>query len=116
MRGTSSFVISFGQGGIDAAHSIRPFIMQLERPGRERKMEIDEGILDLESKMGVRNGFFETLRDAGDDWSFVIKLHALIEAACTHLLLYHLEEPVLSEAISRLDLSSRPVGKVAMLG
>lgn len=51
-------------------------------------VEIDRGILELESKIGVKSGFFASLLEE-DDWSFVIKLHALFEAACTHLLLYH---------------------------
>ena len=76
---------------------------------------IDPGILELERMIGVKSGFFAHLQQE-DDWSFVIKLHALFEAACTHLLLYHFKEPKLAEVIARIDLSGRPVGKSAMLG
>jgi len=79
-------------------------------------VEIDRGILELESKIGVKSGFFASLLEE-DDWSFVIKLHALFEAACTHLLLYHFKgEPQLADIVSRIELSGKPVGKAAILG
>ena len=48
----------------------------------------DAGIAELEQRIGVAPGFFDGLVQE-DDWSFVIKLHALLEAACTHFLLFH---------------------------
>jgi len=47
---------------------------------------------ELEKAVGVRAGFFYRLLEE-DDWSFVIKLHALFEAVCSHLLLFHFREP-----------------------
>lgn len=77
--------------------------------------KVDAGIAELEAKIGVRENFFrDLLRE--DDWSFVIKLHALFEAACTHLLLFHFKEPELTEIFSRLELSNKTTGKVAFLG
>ncbi|MDZ4254297.1 MAG: hypothetical protein U1A72_17155 [Sulfuritalea sp.] len=76
--------------------------------------DVGSGILELESKIGVSKNFFLSL-NAADDWSFVIKLHALFEAACTHLLLFHFKEPELSEVFSRLELSNKTTGKVAFL-
>ena len=76
--------------------------------------DIDKGILDLQSKIGVSPTFFKQIYDE-DDWSFIIKLHALIEAACNHLILYHLQEPKLSKIITRLELSSQVIGKIAFL-
>lgn len=73
------------------------------------------GILELESKIGVPENFFKALLDA-DDWSFIIKLHALFEAACTHLLLFHFKEPDLSNVFNRLELSNKTTGKIAFLG
>ena len=69
---------------------------------------------DLERAVGVRDGFFKDLVKE-DDWSFVIKLHALFEAACSHLLLFHLAEPELAGIISRLELSNKTTGKLAFL-
>jgi hypothetical protein len=77
--------------------------------------QVCTGILELESKVGVPENFFRSLAQA-DDWSFVIKLHALFEAACTHLLLFHFKEPDLSEVFSRLELSNKATGKIAFLG
>lgn len=75
----------------------------------------DDGIHALEASIGVATGFFESLYDE-DDWSFVIKLHALLESACTHLLNFHFTEPELADTFSRLELSGKPVGKTAILG
>ena len=76
--------------------------------------KVDAGIAELEAKIGVRENFFRDLL-LEDDWSFVIKLHALFEAACTHLLLFHFKEPELTEIFSRLELSNKTTGKVAFL-
>lgn len=76
--------------------------------------QVCPGILELESKVGVPENFFRSLTQA-DDWSFVIKLHALFEAACTHLLLFPFKEPNLSEVFSRLELSNKTTGKIAFL-
>lgn len=72
-------------------------------------------IHDLEEKIGLETGFFTALYDE-DDWSFVIKLHALLEAACTHLLLFHFNEPELADLFARLELSGKTVGKTVFLG
>src|SRR5438876_8460305 len=40
----------------------------------------------FEKEIGLPGGFFLRLLVKEDDWSFVIKLHALIEAAVSHLL------------------------------
>jgi len=77
--------------------------------------KVSEAILELESKIGVPRNFFRNLNDA-DDWSFVIKLHALFEAACSHLLLFHFKEPELAEVFNRLELSNKTTGKIAFLG
>jgi len=76
--------------------------------------KIHFGLQELESKIGVRESFFQDLLNE-DDWSFIIKLHALFEAACTHLLLFHFKEPTLSGIFSRLELSNKTTGKVAFL-
>ena len=77
--------------------------------------EVSPSILELEKRVGVPKNFFRALNDA-DDWSFVIKLHALFEAACTHLLLFHFKEPGLADVMSRIELSNKTTGKLAFLG
>jgi hypothetical protein len=78
------------------------------------EFRVCEGILELERKIGVPENFFRDLNDA-DDWIFVIKLHALFEAACAHLLLYHLREPELASIVARLELSNKTTGKIVFL-
>ncbi len=75
---------------------------------------MDKGILELEVKIGLEKGFFNKLLKE-DDWSFIIKLHALFESACTQLLLFHFNETGMVEVISRLELSNKTTGKLAFL-
>ncbi|NID08577.1 hypothetical protein [Fibrivirga algicola] len=75
---------------------------------------VDSGIQVLQEKLGLSSDFFKRLLEE-DDWSFVIKLHALIEASCTDLLLHHFDEPVLKIIISRLELSNKSSGKIAFI-
>lgn len=70
----------------------------------------------LEAKLGIEPGFFESLDDDDEnDWSFVIKLHALVEAAVSHLLTEQLHRPELSELFARLDISNETTGKAAFV-
>lgn len=70
----------------------------------------------LERKLGVPQGFFESLdRDDETDWAFVIKLHALVEAAISHLLTESLNRPELHDIFSRLDMSNKSTGKAAFV-
>lgn len=76
--------------------------------------KIDSGITELMIQIGVPEEFFSNLLKE-NDWSFVIKLHALIEAACTQLLIHHLNNPSLADIISRIELSDKTKGKLALL-
>jgi len=67
----------------------------------------------LELDLGIREGFFQELLESGDDWSFVIKAHALIEAAVSYLLMEVSGRPELLDLYSQLELSNVRVGKVA---
>ena len=66
----------------------------------------------LERELGLpANWLFTLVKES--DWSFVIKLHALFEAALTHLLEASLQKPELRDFISRMNISGRQ-GKVSM--
>jgi len=80
----------------------------------EQDKTIFPGLADLESNIGVEQGFFERLLDE-DDWSFIIKLHAVFEAIITHLLTYHFQEEALSDLFARLELSNKTTGKIALM-
>jgi hypothetical protein len=70
----------------------------------------------LEAKLGVKAGFFESLEhEDQNDWSFVIKLHALVEAAVSHLLTEQLHRPELASLFARLDISNKTTGKAAFV-
>lgn len=49
-----------------------------------------------------------------DDWTFVIKAHALIETAVTDMLVRHLGEIELTKIIELLPLSDNRTGKIAV--
>lgn len=71
-------------------------------------------VLRFEKQLGLPKGFYERLLRE-DDWSFVIKLSALFEGACTHVLTTRLHAPKLVDAFAHLDLLNSKVGKVALL-
>jgi len=69
-------------------------------------------IRDLEKEVGITPGFFHGLIKE-DDWSFIIKLHSLFEAAVSHLLIKALQKDELKEIIPSLELSNTQSGKLA---
>src|SRR5436190_16465076 len=66
----------------------------------------------LEQTLGLRHDFCEDLR-MEDDWSFIIKLHALLEAALTTLIVETLGKDSLRSIFSEIEMSRDRVGKVA---
>jgi len=71
-------------------------------------------IHEYESELGLSANFLVSLMNESD-WSFVIKLNALIEAACTDSLVALLYAPELRDALSALDLAHPKYGKIALL-
>jgi hypothetical protein len=67
----------------------------------------------LERRLGLKQHFLEDLMNEADDWSFVIKVHAFIEAALGHLILVALDRPQLEKFVRELPVSGR-TGKVAL--
>jgi hypothetical protein len=76
--------------------------------------EIEDAIKNVESRLGVATGFFDLLENE-DDWSFVIKSHALIETSCSELLTIYFRKPSLENIFSRLELGEKYTGKIAFL-
>lgn len=77
-------------------------------------IEIVNAIKNIESKLGMLEGFFDSLFKE-DDWSFVIKSHALLESVCAELLTIYFDEPELIKIFSRLALGEKNTGKLAFL-
>jgi hypothetical protein len=67
----------------------------------------------MEHELGIEPGFLERLYKE-DDWSFVIKTHAVLEAAVAHLLTAIVGVPSLQRLFARLELSGSTLGKVAV--
>jgi hypothetical protein len=74
--------------------------------------EDQEKIAELEMKIGLKKGFCCKLLEE-DDWSFVIKLHAVFEAALSRLICKQIGKDGLLDIISRLDTSNTSCGKLA---
>jgi hypothetical protein len=74
----------------------------------------------LERALGLPHGFYEHLVDGDDDWAFVLKVHALLEASLTMLLTERIggrglpDSSELADAISHLEMSRAHVGKVEL--
>jgi hypothetical protein len=63
---------------------------------REEVQELLDNMLSsIEQEIGEKHEFLYDLIKQ-DDWTFVIKAHALIEAAMTQMLVDHLGEPRLT--------------------
>jgi hypothetical protein len=75
------------------------------------EFDLKKDLRELERSLGLPEGFIERLEEE-DDWSFVIKAHALVEAAMTQLLVHELHKPQLGDIIARLDMTA-PFGKLA---
>jgi hypothetical protein len=85
----------------------------------------DPIISQLETKLGIPAGFFENLLNE-DDWSFIIKLDALIEASLTHQLVEVLSTSIsefssefydrekIEKFVSWLDLSNPRTSKLTL--
>ena len=75
---------------------------------------VEGSIRVLEKNLSIREGFLESLKRE-DDWSFIIKVHALLEAAISHLLCEALGHKQLSEVFSFIELSNKRSGKIAFV-
>jgi hypothetical protein len=73
---------------------------------------VQDALRELEGEAGVADGFFRKLLDE-DDWSFVLKFHALVEAALSRALTDHLGHPALVDVFAATELSDKRKGKLA---
>lgn len=71
-------------------------------------------ISEFEKLLALPSGFYEKLLEE-DDWSFVVKLSALFEAASTHILVKRLGTPELADSFAELDYANSKFGKVTLL-
>lgn len=81
----------------------------------ELEKEFIETMATLESRLHLPEKFIQRLLSEGDDWSFVIKLHALLESAVSHLLAISSGFDNVLEVFSRLELSDTSAGNLAFV-
>jgi hypothetical protein len=86
----------------------------LNNEDTEMLKKVEEYLQELENKLGIKKGLFFSLVSL-DDWSFIIKLHSLMESAITHLLVNHLNVKKAEKFFSRLELSNVYTGKIALI-
>jgi hypothetical protein len=76
--------------------------------------DIFKPIKELNIEMGLNEDFlFNLVKE--DDWSFIIKLHALVEAVTTRLIVKQLGNDKLEDILSEIQLSNKKTGKIAFL-
>ena len=68
----------------------------------------------FEERLSLPKGFYDNLLKE-DDWSFVIKLSALFEAACTQTLVVKLGSPDIEDCFTHLEQSNSKYGKILFL-
>jgi hypothetical protein len=80
----------------------------------QRLLEILQKPVDtIENKLGMPGFFYSLAKDS--DWAVIVKLHALIEALCSHLITDELKKPELLPIISYIPLGESKFGKVNIL-
>lgn len=86
----------------------------------DHHMQLIEGarksafVANLEAELGLPDQW-STFIAAEDDWSFVIKCHALLEAAANRALSLSIGRPELHDLVTRLEMSGQATGKVTAL-
>jgi hypothetical protein len=76
---------------------------------------IEKDLKALEDRLCLDREFLNNLHDNESDWSFVIKLSALVEAACTHTIAVLIGYLGLEENLAYLDQSNSKVGRIKLL-
>jgi len=72
--------------------------------------EVVSSVLDwMQKTLGVNR----TGRLADNDWTFIVKLHAMVETALNAALVNHFNAPELDRIVAKLDTSNLATGKVA---
>ena len=75
---------------------------------------ISESVNQFEKDLNLPNKFYESLLNE-NDWSFVIKLSAFLEAVCTDILLTKFKDNNLENSLAILDYANPRCGKINFL-
>jgi hypothetical protein len=66
----------------------------------------------MEESLGVHESFLSTIH-TDDDWTFILKIHAIVEAGLNQMILNHFAEPRISRIITKLQIGNSGTGKLA---
>ena len=76
--------------------------------------DIFSDVSDFESRLNLPKDFYRGLLKE-DDWSFIIKVSALFEAATTHLLVVRFGTPEIETELAFLEQANPRSGKIVLL-
>jgi len=71
-------------------------------------------IEDIEKYLGLKHGFFKNLQ-FDDDWSFIVKLNSLFEAAVSSMVTEELARKELKDTFSNMNMGTANYGKLAFV-
>ena len=77
-------------------------------------LDSNQAVSILIKKVGIPKDFLDRLADE-DDWSLIIKTHALLESTATYAITARLGEPAISEIVANMEMSSLRCGKLGIL-
>ncbi|MBU4377144.1 MAG: hypothetical protein KKD29_06710 [Candidatus Omnitrophica bacterium] len=77
-------------------------------------LEFNLHVQDLETKCNLPSGFIHSLKEE-NDWSFIIKTYAIFEALLSELIAKISAKPELLSFFLKLDMCSKPIGKLHLL-
>src|SRR6266446_6527915 len=66
----------------------------------------------LTAEVGLTAEMVKSLQEPSDDWTFIIKIHALLEVALNHMVAGRLRHKELNEIVERLSIAGK-TGKIA---
>lgn len=70
-------------------------------------MSSRETISKIEEDLNIPKGFFNQLLREGDDWSFIIKIHSLLEAATAYHLMNEINKNGLNSVLIDLEMNQK---------
>jgi len=77
--------------------------------------ELLKDIVTFTNQLKAEEGLFFSLLYEKNDWAFIIKLNAFVEAAITELVVKAIQNDKIRQIIARLDIADARFGKVVWL-
>jgi hypothetical protein len=68
----------------------------------------------IKATFGTSRSPLDTLNN-DDDWTFVLKMHAYVEAALNHLIVTRLNNPKMGDVVAKMRTANSESGKLALI-